>query len=203
MIDEARVQAVHETVAGLLGPRFDPAAFRDAYDLLNQPEFHPFTTDNQDYLAYVCLILGSGLYRLQALVEQIRQDRLQTFEQFIAAVERQRQVLDPGLAAIHNEIFTNVQAGDPTPFKVFRRREFLTTISKFGCLPNSAPIPMLMEQEILITAEVQQAALDWQRQGGLLFGLSDKPDEAAVPTPELAAQGYLSLHLTQTHAVGE
>ena len=30
VIDGVRVQAVHETVAGLLGPRFDPAAFRDS-----------------------------------------------------------------------------------------------------------------------------------------------------------------------------
>jgi hypothetical protein len=28
-------------------------------------------------------------------------------------------------------------------------------------------------------------------------------DEAAIPTPELAEQGYQSIHRTATHAVGE
>ena len=72
VIDRARVQAVQDTVAGLLGEAFDLNAFHTAYDLLNQPEFHPFTADNQDYLAYICLILGSGLYRLEAVVADIR-----------------------------------------------------------------------------------------------------------------------------------
>jgi hypothetical protein len=64
-------------------------------------------------------------------------------------------------------------------------------------------MPRLLNQEILITEEVRQAALAWQRQGALLFGLSDKPDEAALPAAEQAALGYLPLHLAWTHAAGE
>jgi hypothetical protein len=33
--------------------------------------------------------------------------------------------------------------------------------------------------------------------------MSDKPDEATLPTAELAAQGYLPLHRMPTTAVGE
>ena len=36
-IDRARVQAVQDTVAALLGPAFDAAAFRRSYHQLNQP----------------------------------------------------------------------------------------------------------------------------------------------------------------------
>ena len=38
-----------------------PPSFQTAYERLNQPEYHPFTTDNQDFLVYICLILGGGL----------------------------------------------------------------------------------------------------------------------------------------------
>jgi hypothetical protein len=33
-----------------------------------------------------------------------------------------------------------------------------------------------------------------RQRGALLFGLSDKPDEASLPRPELAQKGYLPLH---------
>lgn len=38
--------------------------------------------------------------------------------------------------------------------------------------------------------------------GVLLFGLSDKPDEASIPSDDLAAQGSLAVHQVETHAVG-
>lgn len=202
VIDQARVLAVHHTVARLLGGAFDEAAFRTAYDQLNQVEFHPFTSDNQDYLAYICLILGSGLVDLATLVEDVRAGRMASFKQFIAWVEEQADVLAPGLAGIHRDIFGNVQAGDPTPFKVFRRNEYRTTIERLGRLDDSAPVEALLADEIVITQEVRALALDWGAQGALLFGLSDKPDEASFPTPELAGQGYVPIHRAETHAVG-
>jgi hypothetical protein len=71
VIDEARVEAVERTVASLLGSDFDKVAFRTAYDHLNQPAYHTFTADNQDYLAYICLMLGAGLVRFAALLDEI------------------------------------------------------------------------------------------------------------------------------------
>ncbi len=203
VIDAARVQAVEDTVAALLGSAYDAGAFRAAYDRLNQPEFHPFTADNQDYLAYVCLMLGSGLYRLESVVEAVRGGQLATFDAFIAGVDARRADLPPALAEIHAEIYANVQRGDPTPFKPFRRNEYQRTIACFGNLDDDAPLETRLNEEILVTQEVRAAALGWRRQGALLFGLSDKPDEAATPTPELAAQGYLPIHRALTHAVGE
>ena len=203
VIDQARLEAVETTVADLLGAAFDPAGFKAVYEPLNQPEFHYFTADNQDYLAYICLILGSGLYSYAGLVEELQSKHLTSFEQFISAVESRKNELPPQLTQIHREIYQNVQAGDPTPFKTFRRNEYFTTTRRFGCLDDSAPVEKLLQEEIVITQEVREKALDWRRRGALLFGLSDKPDEASLPTPELEQQGHLPLHRTLTHIVGE
>jgi hypothetical protein len=55
----------------------------------------------------------------------------------------------------------------------------------------------------VITQEVRERAADWHFRGALLFGVSDKPDEASLPPDDLAAQGYQPIHRTETDAVGE
>jgi hypothetical protein len=203
VIDGARVEAVRRTVGDLLGDNFDPQGFQTAYDCLNQTEFHPFTSDNQDYLAYVCLILGSGLYALEPLVDEVRAGQLATFEQFIAGVDERATELPADLRSIHSGVYALVQQGDPTPFKAFRYNEFQATIERMGWLGDDAPVAQLLEKEIVITPEVRDVALAWREQGALLFGLSDKPDEASIPSEDLAAQGYQPIHRMETHVVGE
>ena len=202
VIDQARVQAIEQTVSSLLADSFDPVAFRIVYDRLNQPEYHSFTADNQDYLAYICLILGSSLFQLNELLAAIHSGQLRDFQQFISLVESRKSELPSTLRDIHEEIYANVIRGDPTPFKPFRYNEYKATIGRMGHLPDDTPLSKLLAEEILITQEVQTLALSWQAQGTLVFGLSDKPDEASLPTAELAAQGYLPLHRKETHAVG-
>jgi hypothetical protein len=201
-VDQARIQAVRETVANFLGPAFEPQVFLKAYEQLNQVEFHPFTADNQDYLAYICLILGSGLWEQKELVDRVRAGRMVSFEQFIAEVDACSSELPSSLEAIHQEIFRNVKRGDPTPFKAFRRKEYLATVRRMGHLSDKTPITRLLAEEIVITQEVRAQALEWEARGALLLGLSDKPDEAAVPLPELAKQGYQPIHRMVTHTVG-
>ncbi len=202
-IDQARVEAIRRTVSGILGPEFDSQRFQTAYDSLNQPEFHPFTADNQDYLAYICLVLGSGLMQLEGLMARVRSGDVSTFEQFIWEVDGSADRLADGLRSIHREILSHVQRGDPTPFKAFRRTEYRTTVGRMGHLGDDVPVEALLQQEIVITREVREAALRWKRLGSLLFGLSDKPDEASNPTDELAAAGFQPIHRTVTHVVGE
>jgi hypothetical protein len=203
VIDAARVEAVRETVAALMGSSFNEPAFRQAYNILVQVEFHPFTSDNQDYLAYICLILASGLYDLEAIVAKVRSGELKSFHEFIQRVDAQSSRLDTHLAEIHHQIYANVRLNDPTPFKAFRRNEYRITVGRMGFLPDDAPVDRLLQEEILITQEVRQICLEWKGRGGLLFALSDKPDEASLPTPELEKGGYQPLHRTVTHAVGE
>jgi hypothetical protein len=202
VIDRARVEAVRRTVGELLGEGFDAESFQTAYDYLNQPEFHPFTADNQDYLAYTCLILGSGLYALDTLVAEVRAQQISTFAQFLEQVDRRKKDLPVGLRPIHSDIVGRVRDGDPTPFKAFRYNEYRTTVERLGQVLGDRPATELLDIEIVVTQEVREVALAWREQGALLFGLSDKPDEASVPTGPLAAEGYPSIHRAETHAVG-
>ena len=202
VIDRARVEAVRRTVGDLLGDAFGTESFLAAYDCLNQPEFHPFTADNQDYLAYICLILGSGLYALEPLVAEVRARRLTAFEQFIAQVDARAEELSADLRDIHSSVYTRVRQGDPTPFKAFRYNEYQTTVGRMGWLDDGASAEELVEEEIVITQEVREAALAWRERGAVLFGLSDKPDEASIPMDDLTAQGYQPIHRMETHAIG-
>lgn len=117
-------------------------------------------------------------------------------------VESRKDRLPANLEAIHSDVFTRVQSGDPTPFKAFREREYLATVARLGQLSSGTPVDVLLDQEILMTQEVHSLAKKWQERGALLFGLSDKPDEASLPTPELKSQGYQAIHQMETHVVG-
>jgi hypothetical protein len=202
VIDRVRIEAVRRTIGDLLGDQFDQQAFERAYEQLNAPEFHPFTGDNQDHLAYLCLILGTGFVELESLIDELRAGRLVCFEEFIERVDSRSSRLPNCLEEIHQQIYRAVKEGDPTPFKAFRHAEYKETVSKMGMLDDDALVSDLMAEEILITQEVREAALAWRKEGALLFGLSDKPDEASMPTLELALQGYLPIHSVKTHAVG-
>ena len=202
VINQARLTAVRETVEALLGPDFNAGQFEANYDLFNQTEFHPFTTDNQDYLAYLCLILGSDLFSVPALADTIREGQLAQFTDFLDQVEARSGALPERLCDLHDDIYSRVRAGDPTPFKAFRYNEYLATIRRMGSLPDDVCVDRMLAEEIVITQEVRDLASRWRDQGALLFALSDKPDEASVPTGELAKAGFKAIHRMPTHAVG-
>ncbi|MCP4519619.1 MAG: hypothetical protein GY824_30855, partial [Delftia sp.] len=154
VIDQARVEAVRLTVGQLLGDDFDAASFQSAYQRLNQTEFHPFSTDNQDYVAYICLILGSGLYQLAPLVDDVQAGKLKSFVQFINDVQAQAANLPANLREIHDDVYTRTQQGDPTPFKAFRYNEYRSTVERLGSASQDAPLAELLDNNILITQEV-------------------------------------------------
>lgn len=203
VIDQARIEAANQTVSGLLGDEFDPQRFETAYQRLNQPEFHHFTADNQDFLVYICLILGGDLIGLEQLVAQVKSRQLITFDQFLDLVEGNTDRLPPKLKEVHRDVFNRVNQGDPTPFKEFRFNEYLATVACMGSMDDSTPVEELLSKVITITQEVRQAALTWKEAGALLFGLSDKPDEASIPSIELASQGHQAIHQVETDVVGE
>ena len=202
VIDRVRIGAANQTIRDLLGENFDEGLFTAAYQRLNQPEFHPFTGDNQDYLVYICMILGSGLTSLDVLVGDIREGEIGTFEQFLSWSDVNKEKLPANQRRVHDSVYSLVKAGDPTPFKDFRRQEFELTVAHMGNLPEDTPVERLLQEEITITEEVRRVALSWQERGALLFGLSDKPDEASIPSAELAAQGFKPIHRVETHVLG-
>jgi hypothetical protein len=202
VIDRARLEGVKRTVADMLGPNFDEQAFRTAYDELNQPTYHAFTADNQDYLAYICLMLGAGLFELDDLAQKVTSGSVNHFTDFIAQVERRRaELARTGLAPVHEDVWRRVQAGDPTPFKAFRYNEYLTTVARFGDLPGATAQGVLTER-IVITQEVRETAAVLRERGVLIFGVSDKPDEASLPDEAQAQAGMKALHHLETLAVG-
>jgi len=203
LIDQARVDAAYETIRGLLNENFDADSFRTAYDLLNQPDYHPFTSDNQDYLVYICLMIAAGLYKLDDLTQAYSSGQMPDFFHFIEDVEAKSGQLPGDLREVHQGVYALVQQGEPTPFKLFRYNEFKATIAKMGVCQNDEPPEQMLKKEIVITQEVWALTRKWKQQGALLFGLSDKPDEASIPSRELAAQGYVAIHEAQTHVVGE
>ena len=203
VINEARVEGVRRTVAGLLGPSFDLAAFKTAYDELGQAPYYGLTADNQDYLAYICLILSAGLFTLESVIQDVQSGRLDKFDDFISRVQDRRGDLDAsGLVPVHDQVWACVRGGDPTPFKAFRYNEYLTTIARLGDLPG-ATVEQALKQRIVITQEVRAAALALREKGALGFALSDKPDEASIPNKAQARAGMKALHHLPTLVVGE
>jgi len=205
-VDAARVDGVQRTVGKALGAGFDEAAFRAVYDELNQPRYHPFTADNQDILAYVCLMAIGGVYDVAKLLEDIGSGRMSAFEPFIEACHEalgQPGQSSAALRAVHDEVHSNFRRGDPTPFKSFRRQEYLTTVGRMDFLPDDTEWDVLLREEITLTCEVVETVRWLQARGVLCFGISDKPDEASLPTPAQAEEGYPALHRARMKVVGE
>jgi len=202
-IDAARVAAVMSTAAEILGNEIDKDLVVAAYRHFNVPIFHAFTGDNQDYLAYLGLIVGGGWSSLETLDEEITSGAVPTFESLLARVTDGQDALPPRLRSVHIEVSAAVAAGDPTPFKGFRRAEYHETARRMVPADDDPDVGALIETGITITHEVQAKALEWRDRGALLFGLSDKPDEASFPSPDLAAEGFLPLHRTPAWVVGE
>jgi hypothetical protein len=203
VIDAARVRAVERTMRETLGGAFDEAAFRAVYDPLNQPAYHHFTADNQDYLAYISLMVIGGVYEADQLWDGLRLQHLRSIEDFVQACDARRERMSSGLLAAHHEVLRGMAEGDPTPFKAFRRGEYFETIAAMDVLGDEASAEQVLANEIVITAEVASVAAAMAREGVLVFGISDKPDEASVPTDESASQGYQAIHRTVMKLYGD
>lgn len=194
-IDQTRVDAACDMARETLGSSFPMDRFRPVYDKLHQSAYHFFTKDNQDYLVYVSLMASAGVYPFETLLTDLHSGQLKTFDEFTLFCDtRLDRVGFEALRPIHNEVMGNLRQGDPTPFKSFRYREYECTVARMDALPDDTPHEKLWAEEITITREVLQAALELKDCGALLMGLSDKPDEASVPRPELALKGYRPLH---------
>lgn len=203
VIDTARVRAMRRTLRSALDGTLDEAAFRHVYDALNQPTYHCFTGDNQDYLAYITLMVLGGVCPADALWAGLEAGTLRTIEELAALCDARRGAMPEGLRAAHDEVCRGIAAQDPTPYKGFRRREFLETVASMDVLPDDAPAEEVLAREIVITEEVASLARHLAAQGVLVMGVSDKPDEASLPTPASAARGCQPIHRTTMKVYGD
>ena len=204
VIDRARLTGIFRTMDSVLGEKFDRAAFERHYSELNRARYHQITADNQDYLAYICLVLNTNLITFDEVLEEANTNSLDNFEQFIRWVNS-RMMINPALGEslreTHEAVLSSVQNGDPTPFKRFRRQEFISTLEYMGNLDDSASAAELLAGEITITEEVYELAMWLKARGSAILCLSDKPDEAS--TPDRRSSGNLApLHRAETHRVG-
>jgi hypothetical protein len=69
-------------------------------------------------------------------------------------------------------------------------------------LADDAAEAEVLAGEIVLTGEVAELTEQLAARGVLTFGLSDKPDEASVPSPQAAEQGALPLHRVTMKVVG-
>ncbi len=203
-IDAARLDGLRSTMIEMLGDKFNQIIFEEAYHELNQPRYHRFTADNQDYLAYVCLIISAGVISLHGLLECMSDAPNFSFMQFVRWTDTRLAASSLSeLADMHFSFYKRLEADDPTPFKTFRRREYLATLARMGTLPVSAPLGDILAQQICLTREVMEFGAWLKQRGGVALVLSDKPDEASLPTTDQAQAGLRPLHRTPTFVVGE
>jgi len=199
----ARVQAAERIARDTLGNALNEAAFRGLYARLNQTRYHYLTEDNQDYVAYICLMVAGGVVEEPLFWRYVEQGELADIASFTALCDDLTPSMTDRLRQVHGEVYHGITAGDPTPFKAFRRVEFLETIARMDALPESAAPDEVLAREIVLTAEVSDLARHVAAQGVLVFGLSDKPDEASIPGAEAAAQGHRAIHETPMKVYGE
>lgn len=180
-IDEARAEGALAVAAELLGPALDRDTFRRVYAELCRKEWHPFTLDNQDYVAATALLHVAGAADLVPLRAAIETG---TPPSLLAMLEAAAGRVPPALAGLHAELRERAAANDPTPFKAFRRAELVATVARMadGRLP--------------ICAELYDLAGKLAARGALCLAASDKPAESALPPAELAAAGMQPLHRT-------
>ena len=203
VIDEARLVGLRTTMIEMLGDKFNQVIFEEAYHELNQPRYHRFTADNQDYLAYVCLIISAGVVSLHGLLECIAEAPAYGFMQFVRwADTRLAGGAQPELADMHFSFYKRLEADDPTPFKTFRRHEYLATVARMRHLPDTSSVHDMLTREICLTREVMEVGAWLKKRGAVVLILSDKPDEASLPTPDQARDGYRPLHRVEAHVVG-
>jgi hypothetical protein len=203
-IDEARSEAALRVAGRALGDAFRPEAFNKVYKELNQPKYHYFTGDNQDFVVYIAIMIAAGLYPMETLLQDLAGGVINDFTGFLAALDdRVASAGLAGLRVIHAEVAGNFRAGDPTPFKSFREQEYLTTTGRMSPDTCRAELEVVLRERVTINYEVAQVLNYLRDRGALALGLSDKPDEAVFPTPELAAQGRPPLHRAATLLVGE
>ena len=205
VIDRARLEGIFRTMTAVLGEEgFNKPLFVEHYGELNRARYHFLTADNQDYLTYICLVLNTGLVSIDELMAEIESSSMENFDQFIRWVDSRMMINNADkqtLLEVHEAVLSSVRAGDPTPFKRFRRQEFVCTVEHMGFMPDESSVEELLNKEITLTEEVWQVAAWLKQRGCFLLCLSDKPDEASAPSKGFTAD-YQPIHRAVTHRVG-
>ena len=200
----SRVEGVKLMVQGTLGDSFEEPRFQAVYNELNQPKYHFFTEDNQDYVTYIALMASALVYPVEDVLEDVAYGQVSSFGGILEIVERRLAGSRlEGLGAIHEEVWSNFLMGDPTVFKSFRGKQYESILARLGRASQcGTDEETLLKQEIVITREVFDFLQLARERDALLFLISDRPDETLIPDEALAQQGYLPIHRLPIKIVG-
>ncbi|GBD94138.1 hypothetical protein BMS3Abin05_01736 [bacterium BMS3Abin05] len=203
VIDEARMEGVKKLIQKTLQEEWDKAHFFLIYNTFNQARYHFLTEDNQDYLAFVCLMILANVWRFEELLDFFIQKKITTFQAFLDQTAARLQThMSPAVQDYFEEVFPAVSRGDPTPFVSFRRMEYLATIERIDSGLNRDPEEIL-RSEITLTQElVDLITFLKDKNFGPIWCISDKPPQSTFPTESLEKQGYIALHKKPMKVVG-
>ncbi len=202
VINESRLDSLHQALESQLisTGKFSFAEFRLVYDAISRPEFVPLTGDNQDYIVYIGLMVTTGIMTLKEVSGILAQKM--SFDHLVRWITTQAEnKFSMQMRQLHEQYQMCARNGDCTPFKQFRRQEFLNTVQHMGHLPAGTSPEKRLAEELCITQEVRELSLFMRERGGLLMSLSDKPQEATTPHPRWH-KGMQPIHRVFTHAVG-
>ncbi len=201
-LNRSRVEGVKLMVQETLGDSFEEPRFQAVYGELNQPKYHFFTEDNQDYVTYIALMASALVYPVEDLLEDVAYGKVSSFGGILEIVDH--RLTDPRLKIIHEEVWTNFLLGDPTVFKSFRGKQYESILARIDGTPEAElDEETLLREKIVITREVLDFLRLARERGALLFLISDRPDETMVPDEALARQGHLPIHRLPIMVVGK
>ena len=194
-IDATRLIGMTETVRAALGPDDDFEAFTAIDNELNRPAYKDLTADNQDYLAYICIMAGAGVLPLPEIQTDHTRDKMNDFAAFITAIAARGVRVVASLPDLHLTVYTAFQAGLYNLLQGLPSRGVSRpAVNRMGNLPDYVSTAERYRNEICLTREVWDACIWLAQRGALITSFGDKPDEACALTPALAALGLLPVH---------
>ena len=171
-IDKARMDAILQITENIFG-NLNRKKFFEIYDRVNTKSFFPITGDNQDIISIVSIVIYNGTVGFDML--ENAKDAADFLKKSLVGININK------LKQIVEETYQNVTKGNPTAFPLFRKTEFEKTISRTDFLDDNTPVEYLLSEEIMMTKEVLDIALQAKEKGALVFGVSDKPALSTIP----------------------
>ncbi len=169
-IDRARMDAIF-MLAKMAFKDISLGEFLSVYNEVNKREFFSITEDNQDFISILSMLVYGGALSLAGLRSA----------QSILSILMRVKTENPVLSEYAETVLQNVKMQNPTAFPQFRKAEFEKTIARMDFMQDKTPVETLLSEEIMITGEVYDTALDLKNRGALVFGVSDKPALSSIP----------------------
>jgi hypothetical protein len=182
-IDKARTDAIFEMLKGI-NPQYRKSNFLNIYNKINTKNFMTFTGDNQDIVAITSIVIYLGEISFDEFEKGLKERKIINPTNFLMGLLK-KGLKNKNLEATVSGIVNLLLKNNPTPFVEFRKKEFKATIDRMDFLSDHEDIDNLLNEEILITKEVFEVGKLAQLNSAYIFGLSDKPELATLPSKEV------------------